>query len=167
MNVFKMSSKLVLAMAAFALASVAGAGGTHTVNVSASVLGICAVITASSTLAFGSLNPSTGGTVNATGSAASFRCTQGQTFTITSDDGVYESASGGANNHMRLTGAVGAGCTNAYECIRYTLAFTSTGTGTGFLNNISFGVTGSTGIVDYQSAAVGSYTDTVTLTVSP
>ena len=62
---------------------------------------------------------------------------------------------------------IGAGCANAYECIRYTLAFTSTGSGTGLLTNISFGVTGSTGIVDYQSAAVGSYTDTVTLTVSP
>ena len=78
-----------------------------------------------------------------------------------------ESAAGGANNRMRLTGAAGAGCTNAFECIRYTLTNTTTGTGTGLLNNISFGVAGSTGIADYQSAAVGSYTDTVTLTVSP
>jgi spore coat protein U-like protein len=167
MNLYRTLPKIAFAVAAFALSGVVGAAGTHTVNVSASVLGVCAVITASSTLAFGSLNPSTGGTVNATGSAANFRCTQGQTFTITSDDGVNESAAGGANNHMRLTGAVGAGCANAYECIRYTLAFTSTGAGTGLLTNISFGVTGSTGIVDYQSAAVGSYTDTVTLTVSP
>jgi len=167
MNIHRTASKVALAIATFALANVAGALGTHQVNVSASVLGICVVIDASSTLAFGTLNPATGGTVNATGSSASFRCTQGQTFTITSDDGLNESAAGGANNRMRLTGATGAGCTNAFECIRYTLTHTSTGTGTGLLNNISFAVTGSTGIVDYQSAAVGSYTDTVTLTVSP
>jgi spore coat protein U-like protein len=167
MNSYRTSLKVALAIVAFALAGVAHAVGSHTVNVSASVLGICVVIDASSTLAFGTLNPATGGTVNTTGSAASFRCTQGQTFTITSDDGLNESAAGGANNRMRLTGAVGAGCANAFECIRYTLAHTSTGSGTGLLNNISFSVTGSTGIVDYQSAAVGSYADTVTLTVSP
>jgi spore coat protein U-like protein len=167
MNNLRAVLRVTLAFAILGLANMAGALGTHQVNVSASVLGICTIIDASSTLAFGTLNPATGGTVNATGSAASFRCTQGQTFTITSDDGTNESAAGGGNNRMRLTGAVGAGCTNAFECIRYTLNHTTTGTGTGLLTNISFGVTGSTTLVDYQGAAVGSYTDTVTLTVSP
>jgi hypothetical protein len=34
-------------------------------------------------------------------------------------------------------------------------------------NEISFNVTGQTLIADYQNANVGSYGDTVTLTVSP
>ena len=41
------------------------------------------------------------------------------------------------------------------------------GTGSGMSTNISFAVTGTTGLVDYQNAAVGSYADTVILTVAP
>jgi spore coat protein U-like protein len=150
-----------------ALAGPAYGAGTHVVAVSADVLSVCTVIDAASTLNFGNLNPATGGTVNAVRSGGNFRCTTGTTFTVTSDDGLWKSSTGGANNRMRLVAALGVGCANAAECIRYTLGKVSTGTGTGLATNISFAVTGSTGISDYQNATLGVYSDTVTLTVSP
>ncbi len=161
--------KTALAAVVFSVAGGAFAGGTSVVTVSASVIGVCSIIDATSTLAFGALNPATGGAVSAVWSGGNFRCTKNQAFTVTSDDGLWESASGGALNRMRLTGAAGAGCLNAYECIRYTLTKVASGTGLGLGggNNISFAVTGSTGITDYQDANVGSYSDTVTLTVAP
>jgi len=156
-----------------ALAGFAGsalAGGTHVITVSASVTGVCKIVDATSTLGFGALNPATGGTVAAVWSGGKFSCTKGSAFTVTSDDGLWESAAGGANNRMRLTGASGVGCANAFECIRYTLTSVTSGTGLGIgggANDISFAVTGQTLIADYVNANVGSYSDTVTLTVAP
>jgi hypothetical protein len=108
--------------------------------------------------------------VTAVWSGGKFSCTKGTAFTVSSDDGLWESAAGGTNNRMRLTGAVGANCTNAYECIRYTLTSVTSGTGLGIgggANDISFAVTGTTNLVDYVNANVGTYGDTVTLTVAP
>src|SRR5205809_1010970 len=96
--------KFLLAGALATTAGIASAGGTHLITVSASVTGVCKIVDATSTLAFGALNPATGGTVNAVWSGA---------------------------------------------------------------NDISFAVTGQTLIADYQNANVGSYADTVTLTVAP
>lgn len=159
--------KCFLAAALSACAGAAFAGGTHVITVSASVTGVCKVVDATSTLAFGALDPSTGGTVNAVWSGGKFSCTKGQAFTITSDDGLWESSSGGANNRMKLSTATD--CTVATNCIRYTLTSVTAGTGNGHgvPQQISFGVTGQTLIADYQNANVGSYSDTVTLTVSP
>lgn len=155
------------AVAAMALApfGLAWSGGTHQIDVSASVTGTCVVNTATSTLSFGALNPGTGGTVNATWSGGTFRCTNGTSYTVSSNDGLWESSSGGANNRMKLSTAID--CTTATECIRYTLNHVASGTGSGMTSNISFNVTGSTGTSDYQNAKEGSYADTVTLTVSP
>lgn len=141
------------------------AGGSHTVAVSATVTGTCVVNTSSSTLAFGTLDPASGGSVNATWSGGTFRCTNGTSYTVSSDDGLWESGSGGSNNRMKLSSATN--CSTATDCIRYTFSSTTGGTGAGMTTNISFSVTGSTGISDYQNAAAGSYADTVTLTVSP
>ncbi|HEV2039381.1 MAG TPA: spore coat protein U domain-containing protein [Casimicrobiaceae bacterium] len=170
-----MSSRNMKYLAAAIVAGMIGssetawAAGTHAVSVSASVNQVCQIIDATSTLGFGALDPAAGGAVAAVWSGGSFRCTKGSTFTVTSDDGLWESAAGGASNRMRLTGAVGVGCANAYECIRYTLTKVATGTGTGHGagNNLSFAVTGATALVDYTNANFGSYTDTVTLTVAP
>jgi spore coat protein U-like protein len=155
----------VIAAAAISTAGTAVAGGTHTIAVSATVTGTCVVNDSNSTLAFGTLNPATGGTVNATWSGGTFRCTNGTSYTITSNDGQWESSSGGANNRMKLSTATD--CTTATNCIRYTLTSATTGTGTGMTNNISFNVTGSTDLSDYTNAAAGSYADTVVLTVAP
>src|SRR5262249_43345064 len=131
------------------------------------VTGVCKIVDATSTLAFGALNPATGGTVNAIWSGGKFSCTNGQAFTITSDDGLWESSAGGANNRMKLSTATD--CSVATNCIRYTLTSVTAGTGTGHgvAQQLSFGVTGQTLIADYQNASGGSYGDTVTLTVSP
>ena len=159
--------KLLTAGVLVAVASIASAGGTHVITVSASVTGVCKVVDATSTLAFGALDPSTGGTVNAVWSGGKFSCTKGQAYTVTSDDGLWESSSGGANNRMKLSTATD--CTVATNCVRYTLTSVTAGTGGGHgvPQQISFGVTGQTLIADYQNANVGSYSDTVTLTVAP
>ncbi len=122
---------------------------------------------ATSTLAFGALDPAAGGTVNATYGGGTFTCTKGQAFTVTSDDGLWESSAGGANNRMKLAAATD--CSVATNCIRYTLASITSGTGAGHGagNEISFAVTGQTLIADYQNANLGAYGDTVTLTVAP
>jgi spore coat protein U-like protein len=103
--------------------------------------------------------------VNASWTGGTFRCTNGTAYTITSDDGLWETASGGANNRMKLSSA--ADCSTATNCIRYTLGSVTSGTGSGMTTNISFAVTGQTTQADYQNAAAGSYADTVTLTVAP
>ena len=160
----------LMALTAGVLVAFAGnavAGGTHVVTVSASVTGICKIIDATSTLAFGALNPATGGTVSAVWSSGKFSCTKGQAYTVTSDDGLWESAAGGASNRMKLSSATD--CSVATNCIRYTFGSVTSGTGAGHGagNEILFAVTGQTLIADYQNATVGSYADTVTLTVAP
>jgi spore coat protein U-like protein len=154
-----------IAASLLALAGSASAAGTHTITVSAAVTGTCVVNTATSTLDFGTLDPAAGGNVTATWSGGTFRCTNGTTYTVASDDGLWESSAGGANNRMKLSTA--ANCGTATNCIRYTLTNATTGTGSGMTNNISFNAVGTTTLADYQNAAAGSYADTVTLTVSP
>jgi spore coat protein U-like protein len=157
--------KAAIAATIFSVTGAALAGGTHTIAVSASVTGTCVVNTANSTLAFGPLDPGSGGTVNAVWSGGTFRCTNGSAYTITSDDGLWESAAGGANNRMKLSTATD--CSVATNCVRYTLTKAANGTGSGMTTNISFAVTGQTVIADYQNAAAGNYADTVILTVAP
>jgi len=166
-----MTIRLLVAGMFAAAAGVASAGGSHVITVSASVTGVCSVVDATSTLAFGALDPVSGGTVNAvwsgTASGGKFACTKGQPYTVSSDDGLGKSSSGGANNRMKLSTATD--CTVATDCIRYTLTSVTSGTGAGFGvgNRISFAVTGQTTNPDYLNANVGSYGDTVTLTVAP
>lgn len=159
--------KALAAAIAAALSGIAFAGGTHTVSVSASVTGNCKVIDTASTLTFGALDPAAGGTVNATWSGGSFSCTKGVGYTVASDDGLWESAAGGASNRMKLSTATN--CTTTTDCIRYTLTNVASGTGAGHGagNQISFNVNGQTTLADYQNASVGSYADTVTLTLTP
>ena len=103
--------------------------------------------------------------MSAVWSGGTFKCTNGSAYTITSDDGLWESAAGGANNRMKLSTATD--CTVTTNCIRYTLTKAANGTGSGMTTNISFNITGQTTQADYQNAAVGNYADTVTLTVAP
>ena len=157
--------KAAIAAALISATGAASAGGTHTITVSASITGTCVVNPATSTLAFGTLDPATGGTVNATWSGGTFRCTTGTPYTITSDDGLWEASAGGANNRMKLSTATD--CDVATNCIKYAMTKAANGTGAGMTTNVSFAVTGATVIGDYQNAAAGSYSDTVILTVAP
>jgi hypothetical protein len=167
-QILKSRSAVLKAAIAAAVLSVTGAalaGGTHVITVSASVTGVCVVNTATSTLDFSAINPSSAGPVNAVWTGGTFKCTNGSAYTVTSDDGLWETASGGANNRMKLSSA--ANCATATNCIRYTLTNVASGTGAGMSTNISFAVTGQTTQADYQNAAAGNYADTVTLTVAP
>src|SRR4030095_9047389 len=102
----RMTTRLLVGAMLAATAGIASAGGTHVITVSASVTGVCSVVDATSTLAFGALDPVSGGTVNAvwsgTASGGKFACTKGQAYTVTSDDGLWESSSGGADTRSEL-----------------------------------------------------------------
>ena len=164
----KTFARAAIAAGVLGLASTgAQAAGTHTISVSATVAGVCVVLGANttSTLQFGLIDGSMAGPFNGTWSGGNFRCTNGVTYTVTSNDGLWETAAGGAANRMKLSSA--ANCTTATNCIRYTLTNTAGGTGTGLLNDISFNVTGQTTAADIASAPAGSYADTVILTVNP
>jgi spore coat protein U-like protein len=157
--------KAAIAAAALSMTGAALAGGTHIITVSASVTGVCLVNTATSTLDFGAINPSSAGPINAVWSSGTFRCTNGTAYTVTSDDGLNETGTGGTNNRMKRVGA--GSCAVATDCIRYTLTNVAGGSGLGMTTNISFAVTGQTTQADYQNATAGTYADTVTLTVAP
>ena len=153
--------------AAIGLTNSAVAGGTHTIAVSATVTGTCVVTGANqnSTLGFGTIDGSMAGPFNAVWSGGAFRCTNGTSYTVTSNDGLWETGSGGTNNRMKLSTA--ADCTTASNCIRYTLTSVTSGTGQGMTTDISFNVTGQTTAADITNAPAGSYADTVILTVAP
>ena len=105
------------------------------------------------------------GPFNGVWSGGNFRCTAGTAYTVTSNDGLWETAAGGASNRMKLSAA--ANCATATDCVRYTLTSVTSGTGQGMSTDISFNVTGQTTAADIVNAPAGSYADTVTLTVSP
>jgi len=154
--------RAAVAVAALSPVGLSWAGGTHTVNVSATVTGTCVVNSGDSTLVFGTINPSAPGPISATPTSGTFRCTNGTAYTVSSNGG--QNASGG-NYFMKKSGA--SDCTTASQCIKYTFSSVTSGSGLGMANNISFNVSASTTATDYQNAEAGSYADVVTLTVAP
>lgn len=136
--------------------------GSMSVSVSAVVpsAGNCRFRTGSTTLAFGLLDPGNPAnvTVNAT---IGFRCNGGPrnvTFAIASDDGLYESGPGSP----RMRGAV-----QPTEFLPYSLAL-NPASGTVPRNQDQIlTLTGTVLGASYGSAAVGAYSDTVTLSIFP
>lgn len=138
------------------------AAGTNTLSVTATVLSknICMFSTASSTLNFGSLDPAT--PVDVTVSTTfDFRCMGSNpiaSYVISDDDGLYETAPNA--NRMRHT-------TVFTEYLPYNLTLSPT-SGTipkGVWTSLT--VTGTVFGVDYQNAYVGSYADTVVISIVP
>jgi len=163
----KTFARAAIAAGVLGLASMgAQAAGTHTVAVSATVQGICIVTgaNANSTLSWGNINGITG-PFTATWTSGSFSCTNGSAYTVSSNDGLWETAAGGANNRMKLSSATD--CSTATNCIRYTMPNVTSGTGAGLGTGISFNVTGTTTAADMIAAPAGNYADTVILTVNP
>ena len=110
-------------------------------------------------LDFGAIDPSSG--VNKTATASTtFRCTGSNpmaTYLITSDDGLYST---GANApRMRHT-------VNPANFLPYNIDMPQSGT---VPKNTfqTMTVTGTVLVADFQNALVGSYSDTVVLTISP
>jgi spore coat protein U-like protein len=148
---------LGLALSALFMSASAMANGTNTLTVSANVVGTCKFSTATSTLAFGALDPSVGTNVNATGSTQ-YWCTKGvTTAAITSDNGANFSGS------RRMKHA-----TSATDFIPYSLTLTPSATApAGPATLLTLGLAGTVLGTDYTAVAAGNYADTVTLTITP
>jgi len=154
--------KLILLVAAIALVisgGVATAVDTATVTVSAIIPDTCRFTSPAASLAFGVLDQATAPAVSAS-TNLSFWCTNGASYAITDDDGLYET---GANaNRMRSTALA------VPEFIPYTLTYApSAGTGLGPANPIALAITGGVGAGTYGNNTADVYNDTVTLTINP
>jgi spore coat protein U-like protein len=134
------------------------AADTNTLSVSANVVGTCKFNVATSTLPFGALDPTSAADATASGSVT-FWCTNGASFTVSDDDGLYET---GVNaNRMRHA-------TDVTQFIPYGLTLSpTTGTGTGPSTPITLTIDGLISNANYVNAMAGDYADTVVITVSP
>lgn len=149
-------------LAAAGLASTSAvAADSYSLSVSATVLGRCVftqavgqTLTLTNTL--GGIDPSSA--TNATGNATiTYKCTKGQAPAF--------SANTGANDGGTGTNRVSDGT----NFMVYTLGLTSGGAGTGFgaAENKTLTVAGTIVPAQFQNAAVGTYSDTVTINVTP
>ena len=148
---------MVLGMLAMAGAAWAAPPFDTTVTVTANVQGTCR-FTSSGTVSF-VLDPATGGVVNGTVSNPTFWCTRGLDYTITDDDGLYETGVG--ERQMEHTDSL------ITEYIPYSFSYATAGTGNGANNPTTLVITASVAAVDYMDATAGNYSDTVTLTINP
>lgn len=154
-----MKRLILTAMAMITAVMVSGAAmaATNTMTVSASVTGTCRFSSPVSTLAFGALDPSSAadgaGSVN-----INFWCTRGTAYSMTNDDGLYETGV----NANRMRHAV-----NPAEFIPYSISYAAAGTGLGATTPITLTVSGAILNADYINALEGAYSDTVVLTVAP
>lgn len=149
---------VAVAIAMIAMGGTAMAVDTATVTVSAIVAQTCRFSSPTAALAFGTL-PSTAADVSA-GTTLAFWCTTGASYTITDDDGLYET---GVNaNQMRSTALA------TPQFMPYTLSYTpASGTGTGPSSPITMTLTGNILAASYASLPADVYQDTVTLTINP
>lgn len=157
LTVLSLAILLVIVMTGISLAQ-----GTAQVNVSAQIVGTCKFSAASTNLPFGVLpfdalgNALGVGPVTAT---IDFWCTPGSTYTITDDDGLYDT--GVDANRMRST------TLGVPEYIAYTATYApASGTGTGPATPITLTVTGNVGAT-YGANSPDAYADTITLTINP
>ncbi len=140
---------LVLGLGSTAMAD------TTTVNVTANVVGTCRFLT-SGTMAFGGLDPSVGNNVNAAVTQPTFWCTRGASYTISDDNGMYETGTTHRVKHASIN-----------EYIPYTFNYTAAGSGNGPGNPLTMDISGTIIGADYIGASAGDYSDTVTLTIIP
>ena len=148
---------LIMVLGLVLLTGVAFAADT-TVTVTANVVGTCRFNSATSTLAFGALDPGSGGDVNAS-TSTTFWCTKNAAYSITDDDGLYET--GPNANRMRHE-------TTLTEYIPYTFSYTPTsGTGSGVGSPTTLDISGTVTFANYQNVEAGNYEDTVVISITP
>jgi len=157
-----MNKLLAVSMLAAGLASTSAiAADSYSLSVSATVLGRCVFTQAAGqtltlTNTVGGIDPSSA--TNATGNATlTYKCTKGQAPAF--------SANTGANDGGTGTNRVA----NGTNYMVYTLGLTSGGAGTGFgaAETKTLTVAGTILPAQFQNAAAGTYTDTVTINVTP
>ena len=134
-----------LATSILTAASAAMAGGTATLNVSATVQATCSIT--GGTLNFGFLDPTLNGAVTANSSGVAVTCTNSTGYTLSdaSTNG-YKLAFGGND-------------------IPYTINYTKSGTGTGAAQTVA--IAGNIAAGTYGTVPAGTYTDTITISVTP
>jgi len=167
MKVLNRDTLISFALISSSFASTVMASGTATVNVNATVNGACAFTTPNATVNLPSLDPSTSNQADVTASASlSFWCSQNTSYTITQNSGNNSSTVGSPNMSD-----------GASHLLPYTLGLLTpgmpiagtqaTGSGAGKNSPIALAVTGTVKYADYSVAVPGTYTDTVTLTITP
>lgn len=158
----KILLQITLASLILLLAEIGHAAENTTVFISAAVLSKsnCRFIAASAALNFGSLDPanSSDAIINST---ITFRCggsAPNATFFISQDDGLHETGPGA--NRMQNT-------TVTTEYLPYTITLNP------FSNTVpknvvqTLTISGSIHASDYQNAYIGSYSDTVVISITP
>lgn len=133
-----MKAKILVAAAALMVPVVGSAGNSNTLTATATVQAVCNFTTTTSSLTFGSIDPTGAGAVTASTSIA-YACTSGTSPVLT----------------MPAGGAMSDG-TNS-------LPFSLTNTDLGG----SIQIDGSVAQVDYSVAPAGAYSGTVTYTITP
>jgi len=146
----------------FAVAKQTIAAGPTVLSVTATVLSksVCKFQTKASALAFGNLVPSSGANVTAV-TTIGFVCNgsaPNATFLMTKNNGL--NGTGPGNNRMRHA-------TLLSEFIPYSasLSPSSATVPKGVVQTLT--VTGTVNALDYQNAAIGSYSDAVIITITP
>lgn len=138
------------------------AAGTNSLSVTATVISknICKFNTATSTLAFGALNPAS--TADATSSTnVVIRCvgsSPSASFLIAQNSGLYSTGAGA--NRMRNT-------TVTTEFLPYSLTINPATAIIPKNTNTTITISGTIIANNFQNAYVGNYQDTVVLTLTP
>jgi spore coat protein U-like protein len=149
------SMTVFIALAVLSACGVAWAVDTNTLTVSASVTATCKFSSASSTLAFGALDPSVGTDVNGS-TTTQFWCTKG----VTTDAIIAGNGSNYSAPWRRMAGPGG-------DLIPYSLTLTVAGTNAGPASPRTLTIAGTVLGTDYTAKSAGSYSDTVALTITP
>lgn len=131
------------------------AADTATVTVSATVPATCQFTTNTGTVSF-TLDPTSNANATGTVSAPVFWCTNGTPYTITDDLGLNEGA--GTVRKMKISSGT--------DTIPYSFSYTASGTGTGKSGSTTLSITSAVVNSDYVNAKAGTYSDTVTITLS-
>lgn len=151
---------LAMALVASGLSLNVAAADTATLTVQANVSGICKFQTNTATLTLansgGNIDPSLA--TSATGSTTlGYKCTKGQAPTFANNNGANYTGTSLAVKHATLA-----------DVMAYTLTLTDTGPGNGFGPAAqTLTMAGTITQANFQNAAAGAYSDTVTITLSP
>ena len=148
---------VIIALAVLTAGGAAWAADTNTLTVQASVNGTC-MFTGSKTsvLDFGAIDPSAAGPIPASGSTE-FWCTKG----VTTDAISPGQGANWSGSSRRMAGPGG-------DLIPYTLVLAPPGgANAGPLSPRTLNFSGSIVAADYAVVSSGSYSDTVTLTLTP
>lgn len=155
-------SLISLILAGSCASTAMAAAANSDVSVTANVVGTCQFSTTSvGSVAFGDLTPGSGvAPVPGVVTQPQFWCTKGTVYTISDDKGKN---GGGTSYKMKHA--------TAADTIPYTFSYTTNSTtnpargpGIWITMNVNASIANA---ADYDGAAVGSYSDIVTLTVTP